>query len=296
MILTFGFTLKVFLLKNKGDFIYIRESLLALFLKDFVTEVHMLPDKFKFYHSWLFGRARSFVVLTNFIKNELKKIYPKKKCLVSPDGVDLSEFAFVDSREDIRKKLNLPLDKKIILYTGSFYLYGWKGVDVALETAKLFNDNEVFVLVGGNESDLKKIKKENLLTGNVELIGFKPHKEMPYYQKAADVLILPNKSGDLLSEECTSPLKLFEYMASGRPIVASDLPSIREVLNEENATLVQPNLPESLKSGIDQVLSKPEQAERKALRAKEEVLKYTWLNRAKTIKEFLNHENNFIHK
>lgn len=286
MILTFGLSLRFFILKNKKSQIYIREPLLALFLKGFFLEVHMLPVKMRFYHRWLFGRAKSFIVLTSFIKRELGLTYPAKKCLVSPDGVDLAEFDIFEKEKVIRQRLGLPIDKKIILYTGSFYLYGWEGVDVILETAKLFGDDVLFVLVGGNDKDLKKIKKENCLK-NIQLVGFRPHSDMPYYQKAADVLLLPNKTGDRLSEECTSPLKLFEYMASGRPIVASDLPSIREVLNENNAVLVSPNLAEALKNGVKSVLINSEQANNLAIQAKKDVREHTWLNRAQKIKEFL---------
>lgn len=286
MILTFGFSLKIFLFKNPRTQVYIREPLLALFLKDFVMEVHMLPEKIRFYHRWLFSRAKSFVVLTSFIKKELLKTYPAKKCLVSPDGVDLDEFDISDPKEIIRQRLGLSLDKKIVLYTGSFYLYGWKGVDVILETANLFDDKTVFVLVGGNDNDIQRIKKENFLR-NIQLVGFRPHAEIPFYQKAADILLLPNKSGDRLSEECTSPLKLFEYMASGQPIVASGLPSIREILNENNAILVPPNSAEALREGIERIFSEPNRAEKLAAQAERDVREYTWLNRAKQIEEFL---------
>jgi glycosyltransferase involved in cell wall biosynthesis len=109
--------------------------------------------------------------------------------------------------------------------------------------------------VGGNKNEIEEIKKKyNYNLDKVLLIERKPHSKIPYYLKAADVLLMPNKKGDQFSEEYTLPLKLFEYMASGAPIVASDLPSIRDVLNETNSVLVEPNNPQKLAGGIKKVL------------------------------------------
>lgn len=288
MILTFSLSLKLFLFKNQHSEykLYIRESLLALLVKDFIMEVHMLPDKIRWYHKWLWGRAKSFSVLTSFIKVELGNIFPNKKIIISPDGVDLNDFKIRETKNEIRQKLNLPLDKKIILYSGSFYLYDWKGVDIALSAAGYFGDDHLFVLVGGQLEDIEKIKRRNY-SNNIKLINFRPHSEVPFYQQAADVLLLPNKSGDKLSSQCTSPLKLFEYMASGNPIVASDLPSTREILNDENSILVEPDSAQTLSQGIKRVLSDKKLGAQLANQARVDVQKFTWENRARLIIEDL---------
>jgi glycosyltransferase involved in cell wall biosynthesis len=72
------------------------------------------------------------------------------------------------------------------------------------------------------------------------LTGFKEKQRIPEYQMAADMLVLPNIPSTKESEKYTSPIKMFEYMASGVPIIASDMPSLREVLNDHNATLIPP--------------------------------------------------------
>ena len=107
-------------------------------------------------------------------------------------------------------------------------------------------------------------------------VGHRPHADIPQYLRAADVLVLPNKDGFAMSERHTSPLKLFEYMASGRPIVSSDLPSIREVLSEEEAVFFKPNSSESLLEALHFVLSHPEDADKKARRALEKAKRFTW--------------------
>lgn len=99
----------------------------------------------------------------------------------------------------------------------------------------------------------------------------------------ADVLVLPNKSGWRESELFTSPMKLFEYMASGKPVVASSLPSIREILSDNNAFLVQPNNPAELARGIETLISNPELGKKLAAQALADVAQYSWEMRAKKI-------------
>ena len=120
------------------------------------------------------------------------------------------------------------------------------------------------------------------------MAGRQPHQKIPLYLKAADVLVLPNKKGESISEKYTSPLKLFEYMVSQRPIVASNLPSIREILNENNAILFEPNNFKSLALGIKKLIQNKDLAEHLANQAWLEAQKYTWSTRTKKIIEFIN--------
>ena len=84
-----------------------------------------------------------------------------------------------------------------------------------------------------------------------------------------------------------SPVKMFEYMAGGRPIIASDLPTIREVLNEKNAVFVPPDNPSALAQAIEELLKHPERAQEFARQAKRDVLAYSWDERTKRILSFI---------
>jgi len=84
-----------------------------------------------------------------------------------------------------------------------------------------------------------------------------------------------------------SPLKMFEYMAAQRPIIASDLPSIREILNENNAVLIKPDSPDDLARGIEQLLKKPDFSAKIAKRAYQDVQRYTWQKRTEKILDFI---------
>ena len=105
--------------------------------------------------------------------------------------------------------------------------------------------------------------------------------------KAADVLVLPNSGKEKISRIYTSPLKMFEYMAAGVPIVASDLPSIREVLSEKTAFLFEADDARDLAEKIEMVLENKEGAGERARKALKEVKKYNWEERAGKILDFV---------
>lgn len=266
------------------------EYFLPFFLRysaNVVWEAHTLPSQRSRYVKY-WNRCRAIVVISKGLMEELVKIgVPKEKILVAPDGIDVTKFEIRNSKLEIRNSLRLPLNKKIVMYTGQ--LFDWKGADVLLEVARQVKsqkskvESPVFVFVGGVKEDVERFKHNAQGLDNVLILGQQPHGKIPLYQRAADVLVLPNKKGSAVSERWTSPLKLFEYMASGVPIVASNLPSIREVLNESNALLIEPNNPEALAQGIHNALHNDEFAKRISTKAFEDVQQFTWGKRAERI-------------
>ncbi len=285
--ITFLIAAKAYLIFKKYDILYTREAATGFFFSGHVLEIHSLPGKRRPLVKKTWQSARCLIAITNCLKQALvQNGVEEDKISVAPDAVDLKEFNLPLSKEEARQKLGLPTDKKIILYTGSFFLYDWKGADILLGAARLSSAGSLFVLVGGTKDEIAEIKKSAAYS-NILLISHQPHYEIPLYLKAADVLVLPNKSGNAMSEKYTSPLKLFEYMASGRPIVASDLPSIREVLNENNAVLVEPNSPEKLAQGIEKIFIDSDLCDKIFKQAYLDVQNYTWEKRAEKILKFI---------
>jgi len=163
-----------------------------------------------------------------------------------------------------------------------------KGIDTMLIALAHLKKNISLLLVGGSDSDIQFYKNlaDSLgVLSRVRFVGKVSHNEIPTYLKACDVLVAPFPENEHYSY-FMSPLKIFEYMASKRPMVVSDLPSIREVLSENNAMLVTPGNAEALTLGIEQVLGNASLAEKLSGNAFSNSVQYTWEKRAHAILTF----------
>jgi glycosyltransferase involved in cell wall biosynthesis len=205
------------------------------------------------------------------------------KIIMERNAVDLTEFNLHITKKQARQKLMLPDTHYIALYTG--HLYTWKGVEVLAQAASLLPQNYLCVFVGGTPHDIDLFSSKYGGCENIKIVGFKPHAEMPLWQKAADVLILPNTSHEQISALYTSPMKLFEYMASGTPIIASDLPSITEILSEKNAILVPPDNSRALANAI--IHTQRHNVSHLSNAALQDIMNHSWEKRAERIMMFI---------
>jgi len=284
---TFLLTSRIYVFFRKYDIIYTREEQFGLFFKPSFLELHFLPATVRPYHRLFWRQFKRIIVLTNFIKTALMSDgIAADKILVAPDGVDLADFGLTLSSSEAREKVNLSPDKKLIVYTG--HLYGWKGAQVLAEAAKFLPNEARAVFIGGTKADVEAFREKNAGNANILILGHRPHQQIPFYLRSADVLVLPNSGKEKISQFYTSPLKLFEYLASGVPIVASNLPSLREILNDSNSVLVEPDDPGLLAAGINQVLTQQKLAEDISRQARADAGKYSWEKRAEKIVSFIN--------
>lgn len=173
----------------------------------------------------------------------------------------------------------------VVGYAG--HLYAWKGVDLLVEAMTHVPDARLLI-VGGHDKEpdlarLKALAAERRIADRVTFTGAVPPSMVGAHLAQMQILVLPNPAS-AISTHFTSPLKLFEYMAAGRPIVASDLPAIREVLqNEETALLVEAGRPEAFAAAITRLMADRALAERLAGRAAAHAGAFTWARRAERL-------------
>lgn len=285
---------------NSGKYdIFITRNIVYTFAS---TTLLKLPTIYDAHHplinkpaKFLFDSFKNSPYLKRFSTNSrgLGETYaqlclPREKLVVAPNGVDLERFNDLPDQSSIREKLDLPKSKKIVCYCGN--LYEGRGIELLIDVCQGLKDT-LFLIVGGLEADNDSYKQIADAKGvhNIVFKGFVPHTDVPLYLKASDVLVLPYTSkmtikGGTNASDFTSPIKLFEYMAAAKPIVATSLPAIEEILqNRQNSLLVSPDSVKSLSEGINEVLTNAEFAERIAKQAQMDVQNYTWEDRVRAI-------------
>jgi glycosyltransferase involved in cell wall biosynthesis len=219
-------------------------------------EIHRVPGG-RLRKKWLLTAARGsagVLAISNGVREDLLALgIEAEKIRVEHDGFEASRFARLPSRRKARAELNLPAEAPLCVYTGG--LLEWKGVDVLVAAARLL-PAVYFAIAGGMESDVKKLRQRAGGAPNVRIDGFQSPERIALYLAAADVMVVPNRSRPLISAKYTSPLKVFEAMAAGVALVASDLPSLREILtHERDALLVPPDDAAPLAQAIERVLA-----------------------------------------
>lgn len=284
--------------KNKAAYIfYTRDEyllpLLKLFSQRLVWEGHSLPRHIKGYLKY-FNHCQQLVVLTHQIKKRLvEQGIPADKILVSPTAVDLSVFDIKLDKKSARRRLSLPADKTILGYTGSFTTKNMdKGLADILAALKLIIPSQpdiLLVALGGSLKDInfyRSLAESLSLAGHVELRGKVTQAQLAIFQKAADILLMPFPFQEHYAYYM-SPLKMFEYMASQRPILASDLPSLREILTDQSAFWAKPGDSADIARTIQHILGHPAALAPIASQAYLDVRKYTWHTKVAALIKFI---------
>lgn len=292
-LLSFLFFCRLAVLFKKYDLLYSRESAAGVFFAGTALEIHSLPKTISASYLWILKRSGALIVLTGFIKDRMVKMgIDEDKILVAPDAVNLEKFNINISSADARKKLGLPQDKKLVGYVGMLRTLGMeKGIDVAIRAfSEIKSEPDInLVLVGGHDDDISHYKKSAKNAGiedRVIFTGMVRHDLVPDYLKAFDVLIAPFPENEHYSFYM-SPLKIFEYMASGRPIISTDLPSLKEVLDGSNSVLVSPGSSSELAAAILRVLGDKDFSGKISAQALSDAEKYTWDKRSQKTISFI---------
>lgn len=239
-----------------------------------------------FINTIFFKRVKGIIVINNIIKKQIKRIlaFPEDKIIVEPNGIDLELFRAIP-RDEARRALSLPKDRKIVMYCGRFY--GWKGLEVLADAVAML-PNDIFVyIVGGTKEEFTDVIKREDISANFIFPGEQPYAQIPFWLSAADGLLVLGTKHDNQSYYYTSPMKIFEYMAVERPIIASKTPAIQDILLSEEAVFYEPDNASDLADKICLVANSPESACSKVVAACLKVKELTWRARARKIIRFI---------
>jgi len=191
------------------------------------------------------------------------------------------------SQKGLSSLFNSDNYKKVVGYFG--HLYSGRGIEVIEELAKL-NPSCAFVVYGGNESDIEKYKSRNI-NKNLYFMGFIHPKKVHKAMVMMDILLMPYQKSVSIgitgvdTSRWMSPMKLFEYLSVGVPIISSNIPVLKEVLvDSKNCVLVEPDDVNAWSAALENIISNSELEEKLGLNAYNLYKdKYTWKHRAKGI-------------
>jgi glycosyltransferase involved in cell wall biosynthesis len=283
--LIFSLNICIHLIKfknSKNITLYTREWFF-IFVFLFFKKIGLVNNKL-FYESHKFykflpkilAKIDGVIVINEYLYS-LHKNFGIKNLFLAHDGVNIDEYGAIS-----RYSFNPKKEIFKVVYTGSLFL--WKGVNTLVNSLQFLPQNIELIIIGGSGQYLANFKKyvsESGFSDRIKVVPHVPKGKLFQFIEIADVLVLPNSAKDKMSLY-TSPIKLFEYMASKRPIVASNIPSIAEVLSDQkNALFFKPDDHKDLAVQIYKTIN-GDYGEM-VQQALKDSHKYTWDKRAKDI-------------
>lgn len=152
-------------------------------------------------------------------------------------GIDFDQFALNKSGDSVRKQYGLTKRDIVLFFMGWLYPFsGLKEVALQLATSKAFNVKLLIVGEGDAYQELQQIQKQHNLDGIVILAGKKPYSEIPMFVAAADICLLPAYPKEKIMQNIV-PIKMYEYMAMGKPVISSRLPGVMKEFGEDSGVV-----------------------------------------------------------
>jgi glycosyltransferase involved in cell wall biosynthesis len=236
---------------------------------------------------WSGSGKQRLLVTTEALRKALERStriqFPDACVRIAPNGVDLERYLVLPQPAEARKQLRLA-DALTVGFTGHFY--PGRGIDLLFELAQAL-PNVKFLWVGGTPEAVEpwRRKLDAAHLTNVTMTGFVENSRLPLFQAASDILVMPYgrevaaSSGQDIAD-VINPMKMFEYMAAGRPIITADLAPIREVLDDSTAVFCPVGDAAAWRRAILALANDSDRRARLGLNARDAVLQHTWRARA----------------
>lgn len=296
---TFALSALVGALFTRADLYYSRDAFVVYLLgfikprRKLAYEAHRLgrPGSGEALQRRALKRAGTIIAITQALADDLIALgAPPERVIVAHDGIRAARFANAPTKDDARLTLGWPMDAFIVGYVGRLHTLAMdKGVG-SLVDALARVDGAALAVVGGPDPMARALYERWVALGldpsRFLYAGQVTPDKVPLYLSAFDVCAMPHPHTEHFARH-TSPLKLFEYMAARRPIVASDLPGFAEVVRDRvSALLVPPGDVPALAEAFIQLRDNPPFGDYLADNAYQRVMsRYTWHQRAKQILE-----------
>lgn len=286
----YNFFLSTALKRDDPDVVFSRHLQTAEYLLKssvpLLYEVHELfsekknaSERDKVIEKMVLENAAGIIFISQGLQTALNKVFTLSQYQkVVPSGARVLDN-FIEKKYE-KGKINR------FVYIGTTR-YSWKGVDVLIQALDYLPENYCLEIVGVLDGQfLKQQKVKDLMqSGRLVSKGHMPSAKIFEFMLGVDLAVIPNSARDRISAHFTSPLKLIEALGAGVPVVVSDLPSIREIVSEKEAFLVQPDDPLALAAGIRQAFEGVDVRVRRARNGWQRSKEFSWQKRADKIVE-----------
>ena len=284
---------------GKQYVVYTRHAHVAYVMSFFCTVYWESNDIFSEKKSaWLARIVRcvsGLIVVNEILQQKYMETYgvPKERIVVARCAADVARFdAEQRTQSELRAALSLPTNAFIIGYIGKFHTNNQeKGVEFLVQSLGSIADTDVHLCcVGGEQKDIDRVSalaKTHGVEDRVHLIQHVGRADVVAYMKSFDVVAMPFPWTYHYAYRM-SPIKMFEYMAAQRPIIATDLPTITEVLrHKESAFIIAPNSAEEFVQAVRTLKENQDLCTRMSAQAYEDVAQFTWKRRAQRVHEYI---------
>lgn len=229
----------------------------------------LLKKVFDRLERFVLAGSRSVIVICQDLLRQVRALGQGEKAVFLENFLDFDDRPPSPAEVRDERKALAPGGEKIILYTGNFQPY--QGIPLLLEAAARTPAGAVFVLVGGSGDELRSMRDKAKSLGILDRVVFVdrvPPDRVPLFIAAADVLVSPRLAGT------NTPLKIYSFLKSGKPLVVTDLWTHTQVVDDKTAILVGPD-PQKLADGLSFALFDPKSRERAATAKARADMEYT---------------------
>lgn len=230
---------------------------------------------------YVIKNADGIIVTTEALKEKIKSFYKRSDLI---EKIPLATIPF-----SVTADKTYPPSHWKVFYIGQ--LYYLQGVDILIKAFDYLKDQPCSLhIVGGKNSEIKELKKiaeELAIEDRVVFYGYKKPSELSELVSEADILVIPSRAEERMPY--VAHTKIYEYLSLGRPIIATDMESVREVLTDRiNAIIVDSENPYAIAKGIKMVIHNPKMGREISANALKESENYTWQKRAQRLIDFFS--------